>query len=100
MKGDGSGTVIVRTHISRGLTGSQASGQAKCFPSTELCHLHLNTSYGQGLLLKGCGWDSLHKHLLCVKVSLITDMSELLRGCIRVGSSWFLGLVPFLGLEN
>lgn len=40
MKGDGSGTVIVRTHISHGLIGSQASGQVKCFPNTELCHLH------------------------------------------------------------
>lgn len=40
MKGDGSGTIIVRKHISHGLIGSQASGQVECFPNTELCHLH------------------------------------------------------------
>lgn len=40
MKGDGSETVIVRTHVSHGLIGSQASGQVKCFPNTEFYHLH------------------------------------------------------------
>lgn len=40
MKGDGSGTVIVRTHISHGPIGSQASGQVECFPNAELCRLH------------------------------------------------------------
>lgn len=40
MKGDGSGAVVLRAHISHGLTRSQALGQVKHFLSTELCHLH------------------------------------------------------------
>lgn len=40
MKGDGSGAVIVRAHVSHGLTRSQASGRVKHFLSTVLCHFH------------------------------------------------------------
>lgn len=39
-RGDWSGTVIIRTHIGRELTGTQASGQMKRFPSTELGYPH------------------------------------------------------------